>query len=165
MTDRELTHFYGIIGVFLTVMVALIQSQRVRSWFFLTWTSWRSRKNEQFNAHIQSRIDLITELATSPGKAQAYFFAKSYFLLILFLVVFFFSIMLLLRVEVIASIIGFFVVWAWLLIAVGEPFEIAVRLRNPNRYSPSFARLRSLRRLANGGVSMLVAHIRTLPNH
>jgi hypothetical protein len=60
-------------------------------------------------------------------------FAKLFFLLILFLVVFFFSTMLLLRIELIASTIGFFAIWAWLLIAVGEPFEIAVRLRNPEK--------------------------------
>jgi hypothetical protein len=41
--------------------------------------------------------------------------------------------MLLLRVEVISSTIGFFVIWAWLIIAASEPFDIAVRLRNPEK--------------------------------
>ena len=133
MTDRELTHFYGLTALVITVAVALFQSQRVRSWFFITFNSWRSSKKDKFNARIQARIDLISELAASPAKAQAYFFAKAFLLLVLFLVVFFLSVMLLLRTQLIVSTIGFFGFWAWLLFLAGEPFEVAVRLRNPEK--------------------------------
>lgn len=133
MTDRELTHFYGLTALVITVAVALFQSQRVRSWFFITFNSWRSSKKDKFNARIQARIDLISELAASPAKAQAYFFAKAFLLLVLFLVVFFLSVMLLLRAQLIMSTIGFFGFWAWLLFLAGEPFEVAVRLRNPEK--------------------------------
>ena len=133
MTDRELTHFYGITAIVITLAIALFQSQRVRSWFFITFNSWRSTKKEKFNARIQARIDLISELAASPAKAQAYFFAKAFMLLVFFLVVFFLSVMLLLRAEIIVSTIGFFGFWAWLLVSAGEPFEVAVRLRNPEK--------------------------------
>lgn len=133
MSDRELTHFYGITAILITVAIALFQSQRVRSWCFITFTSWRSAKKEQYNARIQSRIDLISELAASPAKAQAYFFAKAFMLLVLFLVVFFLSIMLLLRAEIIVSTIGFFGFWTWLLVLAGEPFDVAVKLRDPEK--------------------------------
>lgn len=131
MTDRELTHFYGITAILLTVAIALFQSQRVRSWCFITFTSWRSTKKEKFNARIQARIDLILELTASPAKAQAYFFAKAFMFLVYFLVIFLLSIMLLLRAEIIVSTIGFFGFWAWLLVSAGEPFDVAVKLRNP----------------------------------
>jgi hypothetical protein len=133
MTDRELTHFYGITAILLAVAISLFQSQRVRSWCFITFTSWRSTKKGKFNAYIQARIDLISELAASPARAQAYYFAKAFMVLIVFFAVFFFSIILLLRVNIIVSAIDFFVFWAWLLILTSEPFDVAVKLRNPEK--------------------------------
>lgn len=133
MTDRELTHLYGITAILITVAIALFQSQRVRSWFFIKFTSWRSTKREKFNAYIQARIDLISELAASPAQAQAYFFAKAFMLLLFFLIVFLFSVMLLLRAEIIVSTIIFFGFWCWLLFSVGEPFDVACQLRDPEK--------------------------------
>jgi len=136
MTDRELTHLYGSIGTLLAViaiLLALFLSSEVRSWVQMKYYERRYRKVEEFNLKLDARIALIQELSESPAKAQAFFFAQAFMLSIFFSVVFFFSVMLLLKAQPLVTFFAFFGFWTFLLIAAAYPFDVAVRLRRPER--------------------------------
>lgn len=133
ITDRGLTHLYGISGILITATIALAQSQAVRSFCFLKFNSWRSKRNGKYNARIQKRIDLIVDLANSSSKSQAYFFSNLLLLSTYFVVLFFFAVMLILRALPLLSVFGFLGTWSFLLIQITEPLDVAIRLRNPEK--------------------------------
>ena len=126
MFDRDVIFF--ILGLLWTLMLATEWGRSV-----LLLIPWRLRRKEKRNMRIQDRIDLIVVLSASPVKALAYFCAKGFALITLFLGVFFFAILMVLVTASFVNGIGFFVCWAMLVFAANEPFDIAVKLRNPEK--------------------------------